>query len=476
MNIVLVVFDSWRKDCIGAYGSPPWWKVRTPNMDRFAAESLIMTRAYPESLPTLPARRALYTGERVYPFWEADFKLKGDFRGAPGWGPIPESQDTVSEILQRAGYRTALIADVYHMFKPSKNFWRGFDQWMFLRGQELDAARSGPAITKEQADYWMPPELQTGERRTSFVMNQGEFLRRCLLNMHDRRREEDYFCARVLTEAAHWLEQNHDADPFFLVVESFDPHEPWFVPEWYRRQYDDSESHEQVISFYRDISDLSPAVLRRTRANYSGLVTMCDRWFGHLYATLSALGKLDDTMVIVTSDHGHSIGDRNYMGKRGYPSAPEVYDVPLLIRHPQGIGAGKRCDMLVQHQDIGATILELAGVPAPQPLEGQPFWGRAVEGSKPIRDHVTVAWGSALTVITERWWLNIKVNGKGAVLHDLSSPNAFETNLTNQHPEVVQRLFQKGVADAHGKFPPYILEMAEQQADAPGCSALVPRV
>ncbi len=91
MNIVLVVFDSWRKDCISAYGSPPWWKVRTPNMDRFAAKSLIMTRAYPESLPTLSARRALYTEQWVYPFWDADFGLKGDFRGSkchhdPGGG------------------------------------------------------------------------------------------------------------------------------------------------------------------------------------------------------------------------------------------------------------------------------------------------------------------------------------------------------------------------------------------------------
>ena len=203
---------------------------------------------------------------------------------------------------------------------------------------------------------------------------------------------------------------------------------------------------------------------------------MCDRWFGHLFATLAALGKLEDTVVIVTSDHGHSIGDRNYMGKRGYPSAPEVYDVPVLIRHPQGAGAGNRCDLLVQHQDITATVLELAGVAAPQPLDGQPFWRRAVEGGGPIRDHVTVAWGSAITVITERWWLNIKANGKGAFLHDLSAPNAFDVNLCDRHPEIVQSLFGKSVADARGDFPPYILAMAEQQADAPGCSALVPRV
>ena len=75
MNIVLVVFDSLRKDSVGAYGSPPWGAVHTPNFDEFARQSLTMTRAYPESLPTLPARRALYTGRRTYPFHNGDFRL-----------------------------------------------------------------------------------------------------------------------------------------------------------------------------------------------------------------------------------------------------------------------------------------------------------------------------------------------------------------------------------------------------------------
>ena len=147
MNIVLVIFDSLRKDCVGVYGSPPWGKVHTPHFDAFARESVVLTRVYPESLPTLPTRRAIYTGRRVYPFHKGDFRLKGDFVGAPGWGPIPEDQPTLAEMLAGAGYRTGLIADVYHMFKPSKNYWRGFDQWMFLRGQEKDPYRSGPRLT-----------------------------------------------------------------------------------------------------------------------------------------------------------------------------------------------------------------------------------------------------------------------------------------------------------------------------------------
>ena len=156
MNIVLVVLDSLRKDCISAYGSPPWGKVHTPHLDAFARESLVFGQAYPESLPTLPARRALYTAQRIYPFHDGDVRLKGDFCAAPGWGPIREDRPTLAEMLAEAGYRTALIADVFHMFKPSKNFWRGFDQWTFLRGQETDPFRSGPHLKQEQIDHWLP--------------------------------------------------------------------------------------------------------------------------------------------------------------------------------------------------------------------------------------------------------------------------------------------------------------------------------
>ena len=202
MNIILVVFDSLRKDCVGVYGSPPWGKVHTPHFDTFAKESLIMTRAFPESLPTLPVRRALYTGQRVYPFHNADFRLKGDFVGAPGWGPIPEEQPTLAELLKEAGYRTALIADVYHMFKPSKNYWRGFDQWMFLRGQEKDPQRSGPRLTQKEIDYWLPKEMQN-----EWTVR---FIQQCIMNMHDRTKEEDYLSPRVLKESALWLEQNQD--------------------------------------------------------------------------------------------------------------------------------------------------------------------------------------------------------------------------------------------------------------------------
>ena len=128
---------------------------------------------------------------------------------------------------------------------------------------------------------------------------------------------------------------------------------------------------------------------------------MCDRWFGYFMESLRVLGLLDNTMVIFTTDHGHSIGDRNYMGKRGYPSAPEVFDVPLMVRFPGAEHAG------------GQAICSCSTT-----TSQTSFWngrGRAsrahrwhiVRRGRPgretgIADHVTVGWGSAATVVTDR--------------------------------------------------------------------------
>ena len=467
MNVILVIFDSLRKDCLGVYGSPPWGKVLTPHFDAFARESLVMTHAYPESLPTLPARRALYTGKRVYPFHNSNFHLKGDFAGAPGWGPIPEDQATLAEILHEAGYRTGLISDVFHMFKPSKNFWRGFDQWTFLRGKEVDPSRSGPQLTQSELDYWLPREMQ--------IDRYIRFTQQCIMNIRDRVKEEDFFAPRVLKEASLWLEQNQDANQFFLTIESFDPHEPWLVPAHYRRMYSANVEREQVISKYGDVSEWEPALIKRTQVNYSAAVTLCDRWFGFFMESLRVLGLLENTMVILTSDHGHSICDRGYLGKRGYPSVPEVYDIPLLIRFPKGAHAGMKSNLFVQHHDISAAILDSVAVKPPEPIDGVAFIEDAVNGQKGQRDHVTVGWGSTPTVITERWWLNGKIDGIGLFLYDLHTPDPFEHNVAPSYPYVVQELFEMAHQDARGGFPEWLVDMARQESDAPGCSQLVGR-
>ena len=316
-------------------------------------------------------------------------------------------------------------------------------------------------------------ELGLGNKTLGAV---DEFIQRCVMNYRGRASEEDFFPARVLKEAALWLEQNQDADRFFLTVESFDPHEPWLPPRHYRRIYDpDDDAPEQIISAYGDVSGLDDRLIARTRANYSGEVTLCDRWFGHLMESMRVLGLLNNTLLIFTSDHGHSIGDRDYMGKRGYPSAPEVYDVPLMVRFPGAERAGSRSDLFVQHHDIAAEILSAAGVEPPEHFDGVPFLEDAVAGRPGRRSHVTVAWGSAVTVVSDTWWLNSKVDGTGVLLYDLAAAEPFAESVADAHPDVAKDLFARAECDARDGFPDWLIDLAQSQSDAPGCSNLVAR-
>ena len=120
-------------------------------------------------------------------------------------------------------------------------------------------------------------------------------------------------------------------------------------------------------------------------------------------------------------------------------------------------------------------MLEFADVNPPEPIDGKSFWKAALDGSPALRNHVTVAWGTTITVIDDRWWLNCKIDGTGGFLHDRTSDPTLQKNIADERPDEVKRLYQIGVQDAKGGFPEYLQEICAKQADAPGCSALVAR-
>ncbi len=461
MNVVLVVFDTLRKDHIGAYGND--W-IHTPNLDAFASEAMRFDRAFPEALPTLPFRRALHTGQRTFPFTNHR-PLKGDFPfAAPGWGPIPEEQDTISELLGAAGYRTALFTDVYHQMKPSKNFHRGFDEWQWIRGQETDKYRSGPPLPDGTLEQVLPEHFPPIHQQTAFF-------EQYLKNVQSRRDEEEFFPAALFREASRWLTENVDANPFFLLVDSFDPHEPWEPPEMYRRLYDDSgdEVPHIIQSLYSTHEGVfTPEELKRCQANYAGNVTLVDRWFGHFMDTLRLTGQLDDTMVIVASDHGHNLGlgpaEKGLVSKQGHPLTRAVADLALLVRHPSGAGAGQTCDGFVTNTDTAATILAAAGVDGP--TEGQDIWPAAIAGAPSHRDYVTIAWGTLITTITDEWWCNVTIWGEEPLLYRLEDDPDLLNNLAADHPDVVAELLQKAIDDAGGSIPDYF----EEFRGHPGCT------
>lgn len=469
MNIVLVIVDTLRSDHVGRYqqlpeyGGDVW--IQTPHLDALADQSALFTRAYPEGLPTLVARRALHTGVRGFPFYNHR-QHKGDFVGAPGWGPIPEEQTTVAELLQSAGYRTALITDTYHQFKPSKNFHRGFDEWNWIRGQEVDPYRSGP---RPDIDAEYKALLERAE--TPFL---ADVVRQHTMNTADRRKEEDYFAARVFHEAADWLHRNQDAEQFFLVVDSFDPHEPWDPPAEYRRLYDpDDDVLDVNTSLYAPSSLLSERELQRLRANYAGEVTLVDKWLGHFVDTLDDLGLRDDTLLMVVSDHGHYLGEQGLISKQGHPLSRGVADLVFMVRHPDGLGAGAVRDQFVSHTDIPATILSYADVEPADELEGTDILPIVADDTASHRDHVTVGWGSFVMVRDDRYWYNAFIWGERPRLFDLAADPWLERNIAADHPDICARYHEIALDDAGGDFPAYLRHMAA--ARDPGCTPAAAR-
>jgi arylsulfatase A-like enzyme len=344
---VLIVSDTLRRDHLGCYGNE---RIRTPNLDAFARRATVFDRAYCASFPTVPNRNDILTGRYTFTYQQ--------------WGPLSSDDVTLPEVVGPAGVLTSLIADTPHPFVPGFNYQRSFQHFDLIRGQEHDPWKTEPM----EVHFPCAPEK---------LRNPDHAVVQYLRNVADRQREEDYFVARTMRAAARWLEENHLRQPFLLYVDTFDPHEPWDPPQHYVDLYDPGYEGEEVIyPRYDTIDYLSEAELRHCRALYAGEVTMVDTWFGYLLERLEALGLMDSTAVIVTSDHGFYLGEHGYIGKAlirvGFqylPLYPEVAAVPLLVYVP-GASGGQRLDALAQSVDLFSTILELLGVDVPDTARG----------------------------------------------------------------------------------------------------------
>lgn len=200
----------------------------------------------------------------------------------------------------------------------------------------------------------------------------GDWGRRYYANVRDFEGEEDFFPARVMTGAVRWLEENAGREPFFLQVESFDVHEPFHVPEPYASMYGDGSRRDEFTVWppYQDteqmarfMAETTPEELAFIWSQYAGKLTMVDRWLGELLGTLDELSLWEDTVVVVTTDHGHDLGERGVFGK-SYPHYDSHANIPLFIWHPKYPGDGGSISALTSTVDLFATVLEVSGAPS----------------------------------------------------------------------------------------------------------------
>jgi len=352
-NVVVLVIDTLRADKLRPFN--PQTRVKTPSIDQFASDGVVFELAQSPENWTKPAVASILTG--LHP--QTHQQKTGD-------AALPSSAELLSEHLKGEGFATgSFIANGY----VSDRF--GFDQgW---------------------DDY------------TNYI-----------------REGKSTEAKDVFEEAGHWIEAHKDGR-FFAYIQTIDPHVPYDPPGEHLRMYDPSEYTGQVKP--RMTGDLlekakrnPPQVVfdasdkRRLKALHDGEITQHDHFFGSFLQRLNELGLGDDTLIVVTSDHGEEFDDHGSWG-HGHSVYQELLHVPLMFRLPSRLPAGTKVGNAVSTLDVSATVTDLLGVPGMTHNEGHTLVGLML-GNAPSRP--TVAFSDfqddRRVVTTGRWKLILRGN------------------------------------------------------------------
>ena len=381
-NVVLIQIDSLNRHFLKCYGND--W-VQTPNLDAFSEKALIFDQHFVSSLPCMPARREIWSGTQEF-WWR-------------GWGPLEPWDKSIAYLAGRQGITTQFFTDHYHLFEwGSHNYNYDFDGYTHIRGHEFDNYRTERVAT-------------TPDWAQVLVERQIEEVWQYIRNTQDFKRESDFFAPRVMQSVADWLERNQKSERFFLQVDSFDVHEPFHVPEPYRSMYTDDDYRKySPWPIYGRVdegkSQLPPNEVEWVRAQFAGKLTMVDRWLGQVFERLTDYDLWDRTVVIVTTDHGHFLGEHGWMGKNYPPMYDTVSHIPLLVWHPDGALNGQRTKELTQTVDLYATVLELLGVEVPQNeyIHSRSFAQTITKGKPSPRDFVVYGYNNSMVGIRHDDW------------------------------------------------------------------------
>ncbi|KYH42313.1 MAG: hypothetical protein AYL33_003120 [Candidatus Bathyarchaeota archaeon B63] len=432
-NIILIITDTFRYDNLGGKAERP---VRTPELDRFAEErATSIERFYTGSFPTIPHRTDLASSILGWPHF--------------GWRPIDMTvQNHIAGLLRQCGYATQLICDTAHLF--NSRFHYSFDAAFQHRGQEGDKHLLHLNDPIERVMPFEKTRLSSWFRGHPLV-DQHRWTNRYF------RYEAETFAARTAATAIRWLEENWKAPPFFLWVDFFDPHEPWDPPEYLVRRYDpDYDGVPMIHPNYGYSTDYTAEELENLWAHYAAESELVDRYIGRILQKIDDLQLWDDTIVIITSDHGTSIGEHERTGKsninrrdeRFWPIYPEIGHVPFLIGGGD-IKGGRSLDMIAQPIDILPTICDLAQVEVKpsQRFQGRSF-AEAILNDEPAHRSYAVS-GQYIAgnrvprkattpfLVTRRWGYTPIGAGGEPELYDLARDPLAENDVSGDNPDVI---------------------------------------
>jgi len=403
-NVLLLIIDTQRADHLSAYG---YQRQTSPNLERFAAEGTLFLNAYSSSSWTLPSHASLMTGRPLHEH------LAGVIRRPYLDGHYP----TLAEAMRRAGYATGGVV--------ANTFWTG-RQTGLNRG----------FIHYE--DFW--GNLGDAVARTALGrrLAYGLLPRFGLIDIPGRKRAEE-----VNRDLLRWLDGLDQRRPFFAFVNYLDVHGPLLPPPPYDGRFSDGRAvhgeHEiQIGAIAGDIVVPPPAERRAIIDKYDESILYLDANLGRLFAELRRRGTLDNTVVVVTSDHGESWGEHGMM-YHGHSLYYETLHVPLIVRYPARAAVGRRESSPVGVQQLSATIADLVGL-GPSAFPGTSLFAPHAEAQPVLaevarRSMVAANWPSSrgwlASVLTDRWQLIRRQTGE-VELFDLQADPKQERNLAVQ--------------------------------------------
>lgn len=425
LNVILIIADTVRHDYLGCYGNG--W-VHTPNIDALARESAIMANFFTASFPTGPMRKDVQSGRFTFTY--------------TNWGEARAKEEVLlAEVIQAAGYKTAFIGDTSN----SPQFRKGYDHEQVVSAQAARLA-DVPQEVKLPAD---PRKLRIPMKRIQNIVR----------NSMGWDGETDRRCARTMLAAHRWLEdQAGDGTPFFLYVDTFDPHEPWDPPRFYIDRYDPGYVGDELMEpAYEPAGYATRREIEHMRCMYAGELTMVDRWIGFLLNGVKQMGLADNTAILFASDHGFYHGEHNFIGKvqldrdgvicRRWPLYATIAHPPLLVKIP-GLTAGRKHDAFCQPPDLMPTILDLMQLPIPSRVQGFSLLPMIKGQRAGVRDFAI----SSLTYTTDeqvrcptsfRTRDHLYVYGGdewGSEFHDLGADPEESRNTIDRHEAEAKRL------------------------------------
>lgn len=478
-NIVFILCDDLGYGDVGCYGQE---RIRTPNIDQLAREGIRFTQHYSGHNVCAPSRCVLMTGK--HPGHAHIRDNRGGLKGSEGQEPVPAGELTLPLTLKALGYRLGGFGKwgLGPVGSSGDPLQQGFDRFFGYNCQAV-------------AHNSYPKHLWDNDQRRE--------LRNPVFSPHQRLpkdrdpqdpasyteyRGQDYAPDVITEQALLFLEQNRE-QPFFLYYPTTVPHLALQVPE------DSLNDYEGAFPDKPYPGDRSYLPHRTPRAAYAAMITRLDREIGRIVARVQSLGLEEQTLFIFTSDNGPPVGRLGGTDTPFFQSAGDLrggkgsfyeggFRVPCIVRWKNRIPAGRTSDRVCGFEDWLPTLLDLASAAKkiPGAIDGISFAPTLRGDPQPPRPFLyreSPGYGGQ-QYIRIGDWKGIRVNlnpgskagnqAPGALrLYDLAADRREETDLANQHPEIVARMLAL-MSEQHRRselFPIRALDEPHVKPDSP---------